>query len=51
VKRGVREKIYLVDQQGPKLISCNHGVDPTFYRAFTKQQRLRERKLESGVSI
>ena len=46
VKMGERERIYLEDQRGPRLLSCDHGVDPTFYRAFMYQQRLRERDQE-----
>ena len=46
VKMGEREKMYLEDQRGPRLMSCDHGVNPIYYRAFMKQQRLRERDLE-----
>ena len=46
VKMGERERLYLEDQRGPRLMSCDHGVDPTFYRAFMKQQRERERMSE-----
>ena len=46
VMMGEREKLYLIDQQGPRLMSCDHGVDPIFYRAFMREQRLRERDAE-----
>ena len=43
VKMGQREKIYLEDQKGPRLMSCDNGVDPVFYRACMKSQRVKER--------
>ena len=43
---GEREKIYLENQRGPRLLSCDHGVDPVFYRAFMKNQRLKEKDKE-----
>ena len=43
VKMGLREKVYLKDQRGPRQMSCDSGVDPTFYRAFMVQQRKKER--------
>ena len=46
VKMGVKEKLYLDDQRGPRLMACDSGVDPVFYRAFMKQQRLKEKNLE-----
>ena len=39
LKMGERERLYLEDQRGPRLMSCDHGVDPIFYRAFMKFQR------------
>ena len=32
VKMGPMENAYLEDQRGPRLMSCDHGVDPVFYR-------------------
>ena len=32
VTMGQMEKAYLEDQRGPRLMSCDHGVDPVFYR-------------------
>ena len=32
VKMGQMENAYLEDQRGPRLMSCDHGVDPVFYR-------------------
>ena len=43
---GVKEKMYLDDQRGPRLMACDSGVDPTFYRAFMSQQRQKEREQE-----
>ena len=42
VKMGVRDKIYLEDQQGPRLMCCDSGVDPTWFRAFFTHHRLKE---------
>ena len=44
VKMGEMGKIYLEDQRGPRLMSCDHGVDPVFYRAWMRSQRLKERE-------
>ena len=46
VKMGVREKLYLEDQKGARQMACDSGVDPTFFRAFMTQQRLKERDEE-----
>ena len=46
VLMGEREKLYLIDQEGPGLRSCDHWVDPIFCRAFMRKQRLREKDLE-----
>ena len=46
VKMGEMERLYLEDQRGPRLMSCDHGVDPIYYRAFMKVMRLRERDKE-----
>ena len=46
VKMGMKEKLYLDDQRGPRLMACDSGVDPTFYRVFMAQQRQREREEE-----
>lgn len=43
VKMGEREKIYLEDQRGARLMSCDNGIDPVFYRAWMKSQRAKER--------
>ena len=32
VKMGKMEIVYLEDQRGPRLMSCDHGIDPVFYR-------------------
>ena len=32
VKMGKMEIVYLEDQGGPRLMSCDHGIDPVFYR-------------------
>ena len=42
VKMGVRDKIYLEDQLGPRLLCCDSGVDPTWFRAFFTHHRLKE---------
>ena len=46
VKMGVRDKLYLDDQRGARKMACDSGVDPTFFRAFMTQQRLKERDQE-----
>ena len=42
VKMGEKEKVYLADQQGPRKMECDLGVDPVWFRAKMKDQRLRE---------
>ena len=32
VKMGDMERVYLEDQRGPRLMTCDHGIDPVFYR-------------------
>ena len=44
VKMGEMGKIYLKDQRDPRLMSCDHEVDPVFYRAWMRSQRLKERE-------
>ena len=43
MKMGMREKLYLEDQRGPRQMVCDSGVDPVFFRAFMTQQILKER--------
>ena len=40
------EKIYLGDQRGPRLLSCDHGIDPVYYRAWMRSQRQKEKSQE-----
>ena len=42
VKIRKKEKVYLADQQGPRRMECDLGVDPVWFRAKMKDQRLRE---------
>ena len=42
VNMGEKEKVYLIDQQGPRKLECDLGVDPVWFRAKMKDQRLRE---------
>jgi hypothetical protein len=42
VKMGEKEKVYLADQLGPRKMECDLGVDPVWFRAKMKDQRLRE---------
>ena len=44
VKMSEMEYIYLEDQRGERRMECNRGVDPTWYRATMRQQRLREKQ-------
>ena len=43
VKMGEKEKIYLEDQRGARKMECDMGVDPVWFRARMKDQRLREK--------
>ena len=43
VKMGPHQKIYLKDQQEERKMECDQGVDPVWYRAIMRDQRLRER--------
>ena len=42
VKMGLRDKIYLEDQQGPRLMCCDSGVDPTWFRSLFTHHGLKE---------
>ena len=42
VKMGEKEKMYLEDQRGARKMECDMGVDPVWFRARMKDQRLRE---------
>ena len=50
IQMGLLEKIYLDDQRGERKMQCDHGTDPIWYRAYMKEQRMREKHDEEYVN-
>ena len=42
VKMGQRENLYLEDQRGPRLMECDSGADPAWFRSLMQAQTLAE---------